>query len=119
MVNGDQLQRETNTPDNPQLSKQGLFSHQRVPFGGCPQALEGGVTAPPRRFRDRRRGSRVPPPCSSPETHTRRRCEQSGSPPAPPEQPRTKPPVPSPKMGSDAAEADPSARPRAAAARRA
>lgn len=36
MVNGDQLQKETNILDNPQLSKQGLFIHQRVPFGGLP-----------------------------------------------------------------------------------
>lgn len=63
MVNGDQLPKETNTPDNPQLSKQGLFIHQRVPFGGCPQALEGWATAPPRRFLDRQSGSRVPSPC--------------------------------------------------------
>lgn len=56
MVNGDQLPKETNTADNPQLSKQGLFIHQRLPFGGW-------ATAPPRRFPDRQRGSRVPPPC--------------------------------------------------------
>lgn len=38
MVNGDQLRKDTNTPDNPQLSKQGLLIQQRVPFGGCPQS---------------------------------------------------------------------------------
>lgn len=69
MVNRDQLPKETNTPDNPQLSKQGLFIHQRVPFGGCPQALEGWATAPPRRFLDRQSGSRVPSPCPQ---HTQR-----------------------------------------------
>ena len=64
MVNGDQLRKETNTPDNPQLSKQGLFIQQRVPFGGCQQALEGWATAPePRRFLDRQSG------CSRPTPH--------------------------------------------------